>query len=498
MAKRSFLKLLGLRQQGIRWRLALLYSGIFAIGLSVFCAVLFQYFQRTQQEAFDATLYNYAVDISSNLEMDFIGRLFVVNPNVSDAYKQFPFQLGSSFFEFRDSTGRVLRNSPSLGTKTLPFNAEMLRAVVRDKAILQTVSSDKLGLRSASGDLRLLTYWAQHADWREPLILQIAVPMDLPRQEQRDLLLFFMLAIPSFLVVCGLAGVWMSKRALKPVHDITLKAQLITGVEKLKERIPVPEAHDEIHELAVTFNSLLTRLDKAFTSQDRFISNASHQLKTPLTILKGELEILRKSHTSQSMADGLDSAAGEINRLIQLVQDLLLLARLEAGRDTIALYPVRLDEVMIQVVSRLQKLASNKQIQIATKISAVDGASEMESEVRGDEDLLESMLENFVENAIKYSPPRSIIELEMLMGLGNVRILVKDNGPGIPTELRSKIFERFSRGEPSHIIPGSGLGLSIASEIANIHGVQIEIKDRDGLPGTVIALTFRRRGQVAT
>lgn len=481
------------RQQGIRRRLALLYSGIFAVGLSVFCAVLFQYFQRTQIQAFDTTLYNFAVDISTNLEMDFVGRLFVVNPNVSDAGKLFPFHLGSSFLEIRDSRGKVLLHSRSLESKNLPLDARTMQTLEREKAVFQTISAARLGVRSSSPDLRLLTYWAHHADWREPLILQVAVPLDLPRQERRDLLLFFLLGIPAFVLVAGFVGVWMSKRALTPVHDITLKAQGITGVEKLKERIPVPPAQDEIHELAVTFNNLLDRLDKAFASQDRFISNASHQLKTPLTILKGELDFLKKAQgQTPELSAGLESATAEINRLIQLVQDLLLLARLEAGRDTIALTPVRVDEAMLKVVARVQKLAKIKNIHITTHITAEKLGAELESEVMGDEDLLESMIENFVENAVKYSPENSTIELEMRTKPESVEIRVKDEGPGVPAEQKGKIFERFTRVLPSNIVPGSGLGLSIAAEIARIHGAEIEMTDRTGGRGTVVTLKFRR------
>ncbi|MGE0528553.1 MAG: sensor histidine kinase, partial [Bdellovibrionales bacterium] len=384
------------RRQGIRWRLALLYLSLFAVGLIFFCALLFQYFQRVQIKAFDTTLFNFAVDISSSLEMDFVGRLFVVSSPLSEAGKMFPFR--GSFLEIRDSRGRVLLHSPTLRDKNLPLELETLRRLPIEKAIFRTISAERIGLRSTSSDLRLLTYWAQHKDWREPLILQVAVTLDLPRQERRDLLLFFALAIPTFLVSAGIAGIWLSKRALSPVAEMTQKAREITGVENLKDRIPVPEAEDEISELAITFNSLLDRLDKAFASQDRFISNASHQLKTPLTILKGELNLLRKGKAQNpEVVAGLESAAGEINRLIILVQDLLLLARLEAGKDTIALTPVRLDEVLMKVVSRVQKLAQKKSVHISTQLVSEHPDAELEAEVLGDEDLLDSMIENFVE-----------------------------------------------------------------------------------------------------
>jgi signal transduction histidine kinase len=261
----------------------------------------------------------------------------------------------------------------------------------------------------------------------------------------------------------------------------------------LKERIPVPAPDDEIRELAMTFNGLLDRLDKAFASQDRFVANASHQLRTPLTILKGELELMRKANPPlEEMKTGMESVGVEINRLIQLVQDLLLLARLEAGRDSITFKPVRLDEVVMRVVSRLQKLAHKKQVKISTHFAADIPGAELDVEVQGDEDLLDSMLENFVENAVKYSPAGSVVELSMKVFPTWIEVNVQDAGPGIPSDLSQKIFERFTRVQPSQMVPGSGLGLSIASEIAHLHGIKIDLKSHKSEGGTVVRLTFTR------
>ncbi len=481
------------RRQGIRFRLAMLYLSIFAAGLSIFCAVLFKYFQRTQNRVFNEALYNFAVDISTNLEMDFVGRLFVVNPNVPEAGKIFPFHLGGSFLEIRDINGRILGHSRALKNRQLPLDAETLARIPHERAIFRTLSASSMGLKSNSPDLRMLTFYASRSDWREPLILQVAVPLDLPEQERRDLLLFFLLAIPLFLVIAGVAGMWMSRRALRPVHEMTSKAAAITGVENLTERIPVPHAHDEIRELAITFNSLLDRLESAFASQDRFISNASHQLKTPLTILKNELHSLRKAQAQGAdLADGLESAADEIQRLILLVQDLLLLARLEAGKDSITFAPVRLDEVMLQSVARLQKLSQKKQVRLRTQITADQPGRELDVEVLGDAELLDSMLENFLENAIKYAPSSTDVELHLKGSAKTVRLLIRDYGPGIPPDMTAKIFERFSRGQSVQNIEGSGLGLSIAAEIARIHGVKIEFGTPASGPGTLVTLTFTR------
>lgn len=482
----------GFRRQGIRWRMAMLYLGIFAVGLSLFCTVLFQYFQTAQIQAFDTTLYNFAVDISSNLEMDRSGRLVVVNSNMAEAGKLFPFHLGGSFLEIRDAKGRPLLHSRSLKDHNLPLDDLVLQRLAREKAVFQTLRASQLGVSSSSRELRVVTYLAHHANWSQPLILQVAVPLDLPHRERRDLLLFLFFGIPVFLLIAGAAGIWMSKRALKPVHDMTVKAHGISGVGNLNERIPVPEPEDEIRELAVTFNGLLDRLDLAFASQDRFIANASHQLRTPLTILKGELDLLRKTNPStDEIGETLESVGDEINRLILLVQDLLLLARLEAGRDTITFTPVQVDEVLMRVVARMQKLARHKGVQLTARFGAESPGSELEGQVLGDEELLDSMFENFMENAIKYSPNNSVVDLSMTVFPQSLQVRITDSGPGIPEDLRNKIFERFTRVQPSHIVPGSGLGLSIAAEIARLHNVKIQLTSA-ATGGTQVDLTIPR------
>lgn len=482
------------RRQGIRWRIGMMYLSTFAVGLVVFCTILFQYFQRVQIQAFDTTLYNFAVDISSNLEMDFVGRLFVVNPGAAEEGKLFPFHLGGSFLEIRDTKGRILRHSKSLDNRQLPFDKGALETALRDRAVFRTIKTSSVGLSSSSPELRLISFLAFREGWVQPLILQIAVPMELPRQERRDLLLFFGFGVPIFLVLAGIVGYLISKTALRPVRDMTRKAGGISGVGNLGERIPVPKAKDEIHDLAVTFNGLLERLEKAFVSQDRFVANASHQLKTPLTILKGELELYDKGdRKAEDVKPLLDSARMEIDRMIRLVEELLMLARLEGGKDTMTMGSVRLDEVMLNVVSRIQKLAAKKNVEIKTAFQSEQKGKELEVQTRGDEELLACMLENFIENAVKYSPSNTTIEIQLRSEKNNIVVTVNDQGGGIPEESRQKIFERFHRMQPSNIVPGSGLGLSIAAEIARLHGVVIELTgNHPNGRGTRVQMTFQR------
>lgn len=450
----------------------------------MFCAVLLKYFERTQISAFDSSLYNFTVDVSGTLEMDFVGRLFVIDRPERDVDKAFPFHLGATLFEIRDTRGRSLLASNALGARHLPFEPDLLKTLERDRAVFRTIETPNA--------MRLITYWAYRAEWREPLILQIAVPLDLAVRERRDLELFFVIGIPLFILIAALAGAVLSKRALKPVHDMTLNARAITGVEGLSERIPVPAAHDEIRELAETFNDLLNRLEGAFASQDRFVANASHQLRTPLTILKGELELLRRAPgETPEVAAGLTSAADEINRLIRLVQDLLMLARLDGGRDGITMSRVRPDDILMKVVARMQRPAQAKDVSVRLVVTAENADEELGAEVTGDADLLESMFENFVDNAIKYSGAGTAVVVGLHTRADAVEVVVRDHGPGIPPAVRAKVFERFARGQPSAQEPGSGLGLAIAGEIARLHDVQLDIAPADD-GGTRVSVRLRR------
>jgi len=284
----------------------------------------------------------------------------------------------------------------------------------------------------------------------------------------------------------------MSRWALSEVKRMTQKAQHMGNEGSLSERIPVPKPKDEIRELAETFNELLGRLEKAFISQETFIANASHQLKTPLTILKGELEMIKKRQaTASELEEFFKSASSEIEHMIDLVEDLLLLARLEAGRDTLTLRPVNLDEVLLNVVSRLQKLAKNKGVQIRTSFKSESPEAEFSAEALGDEELLSCLFENLIENAVKYTAENTSVDVKLSSNEERTELSISDEGPGIPPEKREKMFMRFQRGKPSSPIPGSGLGLAIASEIAQLHSLGIHVAENTARGhGTRIVVSF--------
>tara|TARA_B100002051_G_C16738175_1_gene642578 strand:- start:3261 stop:3812 length:552 start_codon:yes stop_codon:yes gene_type:complete len=182
--------------------------------------------------------------------------------------------------------------------------------------------------------------------------------------------------------------------------------------------------------------------------------------------------------------------------MINLVQDLLVLARVESGKDSISLNPVLLDEILLGAVARIQRLAEKKGIGIQTQFRSENVDEELDVEFLGDEELLRSMMENFLENAIKYSPDNSTVQVILESYPSQILIGIKDEGPGISSEDMQKIFDRFHRAQ-SGKISGSGLGLAVAQEIARIHGVKIDMNSHLG-SGTQVELIFPRPSSAPT
>ncbi|MGW8227075.1 MAG: ATP-binding protein [Anaerolineales bacterium] len=281
-------------------------------------------------------------------------------------------------------------------------------------------------------------------------------------------------------------GYWLADRAMKPVQMITHTARKISESD-LTQRLHLNRA-DELGELADTFDQMLDRLQAAFNRQRQFTADASHELRSPLAIIELEADrALERTRTQQEYEKALRVIQAENEWMGRLVNDLLLLARMDSGQ--IALHKERLDvsEITVDVVERLSPLAESKQIELKTGELA-------EIYVQADRVYLTQMLTNLVENAIKYSSgenPQVLLETtrQVEQNLEWALICVVDNGPGIPAEHLPHIFDRFYRVDPARSRPsdqeqddiiGSGLGLGIAKTIVDAYGGTIEVDSEVG------------------
>lgn len=448
----------------------MLFVAILTVTLLFFSTLLYQMFVKAQQREFDADLINYAVDISNAIDFDLFGDLSLDPGVVYEEQKVFPFSLGTALFQIRREDGSTVARSKSLLKNSLPLTRNDFKLAHEQGKIIKDLFLPAPGDHIVS--YRLINYVIQK-QFYPTMVLQVAVPQTFIESQRNNLITFFVIAIPAIILVSALGGYLFARRALAPVNQVIDNTNAINA-ESLSDRIPVPPVRDEIGRLAETINGLLTRLQSAFESQERFIADASHQLKTPLAVLRGELDVLMsRDRSKEEVAAFMKSASQEISMLSKMVEDLLLLARVDAGTSALVLSEMRLDEVVLAEIPRLEKVARTKNIKLG--VDFVGFEEQSAPTVKGDRYLLSTMVYNLIENAIKYSRPDEIVKVVVENTPSDVLVRVIDTGEGIDPEKIPQIFDRFFRATQDAKTSGMGLGLSIVKKIASLHNATIHV-----------------------
>jgi heavy metal sensor kinase len=253
------------------------------------------------------------------------------------------------------------------------------------------------------------------------------------------------------------------------------QTQKITA-ENLSSRLDVMDERDELGSLAVTINELLARLEDSFKEQQRFVTDASHELRTPLAVLRGETEVaLSQERGPDDYKASLALIKEEAERLSRIVEDLFILARQPFDRPAIARQPVKLDRIVEECGRAAQVLAAQKNLTLTVTAKAP-------LSVQGDDELLQRMILNLLDNAVKYTPAGGEVSIELTANNGHAQIMVRDNGGGIPAKDQPHIFDRFYRVDKarSRAMGGAGLGLSITRWVAEIHGGRVSVESGAG------------------
>ncbi len=286
--------------------------------------------------------------------------------------------------------------------------------------------------------------------------------------------LFLLITVGLF--VSSIGGHFMSRKALKPVAALAAEARRIND-RNLDIRLPEPSAKDEISDLSRTLNQMLERIDKAFASVRTFTGNASHELRTPISLMRTEIEVaLYRPRDSDEYRDVLGRLHEETLRMTGLVENLLSLARADGGAETIALIPIRVDDLFREVAGNWIEAMNRALLDFSIEIEEDDLA------LLGDRNLLPRLLSILLENASKYTPPGGSVKLSAALAGTRVVLSVTDSGIGIASEHKPRIFDRFYRAAPvgESAPPGSGLGLALAKWIAGRHGAQLVVESEPG------------------
>lgn len=270
-------------------------------------------------------------------------------------------------------------------------------------------------------------------------------------------------------------AVLLTPSSFKPLEDMADVARQITNADDLSRRVPYTERTDEVGVLARAFNQLLERLENLFLTQQRLLADVSHELRTPLTAIRGNVDLMRRM--GEVDEESLQIIQEEAERMSRLVGDLLLLARADAGGLPLERSKVELDAIFFEVYRQVSLMDKN----VDVKVVDIDQVM-----VIGDVDRLKQLIWNLVGNAIKYTPTGGKVNLSLSKADGWAKIVVEDNGIGIPPEDLPYIFDRFYRVDKARNRGhgGSGLGLSIARWVAQAHGGRIDVESEVGVGTT--------------
>jgi signal transduction histidine kinase len=420
----------------LRIRLALVFAA--AMALVLFGAGLFAY-ERVSSDlstALDEQLRGRAQDLSALVRRG--GSLRTTSGTLVEQ--------GESFAELVGPDGHVLDATTPIG-RTLLLTPAQLELARRGPVFVNRSSAPGLDeparMLAVPVDRNVLVAGATRENRAEIL---------------RSLRTAFLIGGPLALLLASLGGYVLAGAALRPIEAMRRRAAEISS-SSLDERLPVPAANDEVARLGATLNEMLARIEGGLARERRFVADASHQLRTPLALLKTELELaLRRARSADELRDALRSAAESSDRLARLTEDLLLLARAEEGRIPLKAEQTDVADVLQQVAERF--------------------GAEVDAEplvITADRLRLEQALTNMVDNAVRHGGGK--VKLNARIRNGTAELHVLDEGPGFPREFLGRAFERFSRADASGA-DGSGLGLAIVETIARAHGGRANAANR--------------------
>lgn len=364
------------------------------------------------------------------------------------------------YVQILGSEGQDLASSRNLPEGGLPTTAEMIAEALAGREALVTVPAGQERIRLLARPVEVSGQVVGVVAVGESLHL-----LDLTMRQMEGLLALSAVAAVAFALVGG----WLlTGRALRPIAEMSRVARRIATTGRFEQRIAVSPARDELGELTITFNEMLDRLQETFRRQREFIGDVSHELRSPLGVICGNLDLLQLDLPGEERRQSAREAALEARHMIRLVSDLLFLAEADDGKIAEG-EPVALDEIVSEVWARARKLDEGSHEVV---LSRNDPAN-----VLGNRDRLRQLVWNLVENALRYTPADGVVTLSLRQKGQNAELVVSDTGIGMDPEHLPRIFERFYRIDRarSRRQESTGLGLAIVKRVAEMHGGQVQV-----------------------
>jgi heavy metal sensor kinase len=449
----------------IRIRLTLVFALAMAVVLAGMGAFLYTGLESALDETIDASLRARADDVAALLQQSESGLRESAGNSTAQTGEQTGQNLdeSASFAQVLSSSDTVVDSTPLVGRNPLLTPAELAQAMEGQIVVERT------SMPGVDGAARLLAVPVHAQD--QDLVVVVGASLEGRVEALSRLQSQLAIGGPLALIAASLLGFVLASAAFRPVESMRRQAEAISAIE-LGRRLPVPVTRDEVAKLGETLNEMLARLETAVAKERAFVANASHELRTPLTLLKGELDLaLSRERSPEETAATLRSAAAETDRLVQLAEDLLVLAQADQGRLPVKMATVDAGEILQCMKERFNRRASDLGV-----VLEADAPSELR--LTADRVRLEQALTNLVENALRYGA--NPVSLVAYRREDRVEFHVLDRGPGFEQAFLPRAFERFGRADKSRSSEGAGLGLAIVEIIATAHGGTAHAANREG------------------
>ncbi len=457
----------------IRTRLTFWYTALLTVSLILFAATFSYTLSKLFMNRIDSQI-NSVANMMVHTVMNPRGEILLPRDFEIILERFFGVRTAGTFIQVIDQHGKIIGRSFNLQGASLPISEKTYTNAVKKITTFEVVPS------FGSYPVRMVT---------KPIIfkkseglvaiVQVGTSLEFMQDIFGSLVYIFSIGIGVAVLVAAAVGTFLARKALRPVSEITLAARRIEA-KSLNERIDVEMPDDEIGMLAITINEMIERLEKAFSRIKQFTADASHELKTPLTIMKGEVEMaLRSKDDSEYLLETLESSLEEIDRMSDIVKNLLDLTKIEAEREVTPMLPVRVDKILTERFDAIKRVAESKGVELVMERNE-------ELMVFGEPVRLGQLFSNLIDNAVKYTPAGGRVTVSNVKEGGLSVIRVSDTGVGIDKEDIPFLFDRFFRVDKARTggIGGAGLGLSICQEIAESLKGAITVESRPDVGST--------------
>lgn len=448
----------------IRWRLTLQFALILCVILVLSGIVLHILLQRYLNNQVDDNLKVYSARVHGTLKPEEIPEPLDYQIIHSKLPPINEFAFPGTYIQLLDRNGKVAVKSDNLGEQELPVNPAMIEQGFAGNVVVQTVAAgDTARVRIMISPLYLKD---------QTLLLEVAQSLKHIDATMSQVRWALIASILLALILATALGSFIVRSALAPVSRITQTAKDIETSSDLSRRVGYRGPMDEIGQLAATFDHLIEHLDKVFQSQKYFVADASHDLRSPLTVIRGNLDLLKRNLSEKDRQESLRAMEAEATRMAKIVSDLLILAEVESGKPELK-EMVALKDTISGEMERVRPLVGNHKV--------IFGRQENLT-VKGDAQQLKQLLGNLIDNAIKYTPEKGIVTISLFRDGEWARLEVADTGIGIAPEHLPHIFDRFYRIDKarSRTGGGTGLGLAIVKGIAEQHDGKVTVTSEPG------------------